>query len=113
MNVKSKIRTLAGAALVALSVAGVAAIPAGAERNTGGTNDPNCAATGATLYPPTGNDYEFFPPGELVTMRDAKGDVRVMKCGKGGTWTDYKPRISPRGLPGGISVRSIPGRRGR
>jgi hypothetical protein len=113
MNVKSKIRTLAGATLVALAVAGMAAIPAGAERNTGGTNDPNCAATGATLHPPTDNDFEFFPPGEIVTMSDAAGDVRVMKCGKGGVWNDYKPRISPRGLPGGISVRSIPGGRRR
>jgi hypothetical protein len=113
MNVKSKIRTLAGAALVALAVAGVAVTAVSAERNTGGTPDSNCAATGATLHPPTDNDFEFFPPGEIVNMRDAKGDVRTMRCGRGGVWNDYKPRISPRGLPGGISVRSIPGRRGR
>jgi hypothetical protein len=113
MNVKTSIRTLAGAALVALAVAGMAANPAGAERNTGGTNDTNCAATGATLVPPSDIDVEFFPPGEKVVMKDSNGTLHTMQCGSGGVWNDVTRMTPRRGLPGGISVTNIPGGRRR
>src|SRR5262245_34709008 len=109
-NVKTRIRMLAGAALVALAVAGIGVTSVSAERNTGGTSDPNCSATGATLYPPSSLDYEFFPPGDLAVLRDPYGGFHTMRCGPGGVWTEL-PRVTPpRGWHGGVHVSNIPGR---
>ena len=106
LTMKPNFRMLAGAALVALTVAvaGTAVSPAGAERNT------LCSATGSTLFPPSDLDYEFFNEGELMSMKDPSGTIRTMRCGEGGTWQSTYPSRGPRG---GVNVRDTPGGRRR
>ena len=102
MNVKSTIRTLAGAALVALAVAGMTVPTAGAERKGGGGPAGTCYATGATLEPPTDDTYVFFEAGEIAAMKGPDGNNRLMQCQKDGTWKEYKVRLPWNDGNGGI-----------
>jgi hypothetical protein len=93
MNVKTSLRTLAGAALVALAVTSMAVTAAGAERKGGGGPAGTCYATGATLEPPTDDTYVFFEAGAKTMMKDPSGTVRNMQCQKDGSWKEVKVRL--------------------
>lgn len=108
MILKSRIRILAGAALVALTVAGMALTAGGAEARDD-AYDRNCAAPGASLIPPSSLDWEFFPPNELVNMYDAAGMRHTMQCGPYGVWKDVsRVESSPEPWHGGVRVTNFP-----
>ena len=79
MNIRNVVRTLAVAALLAMTVVSVSAGQADARDNVDGDNGIRC------YYLNTDGSYDFYLPGETITV-GANGQIRQYRCGEGGQW---------------------------
>jgi len=86
MTITTTVRTLAGATLIALAVAGASFGQVSAESKTPPKNGATCAIPGSQLAPPSGADWDFFVPGDIVIARDSKGGAHILRCGEDGNW---------------------------
>ena len=97
MDIGKRAFSLATALVLGAAIVGLAVEPAAAEKKKQ-SNDPDapCSLTGATVDPPSENDYEFYIPGEWVAVKHPSGDVKMLECQKDGTWKDVS-RVAPAG----------------
>ena len=87
MTLRTRIQTLSAAALLALAVVGMSAGPADAKPRKPVDTGVRCSVPGAMGVPPSDEDFEFYMPGEYVTVRDNSGSHRILRCNPDGTWT--------------------------
>jgi hypothetical protein len=76
MNIHTRIRTLAAAALLALTVVSMSAGQADAKPRRPADNGVRCAS-----YDPTTGEWDFLLPGETITI----GSI-TLRCGADGKW---------------------------
>ncbi len=93
MNIRTSIRTLAAAALLALTVASVSAGPAHAEKKGPADNGVRCDIAGSLVG--SDNDMEFYLPGDSLVV-DVGTGPKAYVCGNDGHW-HYR-----RATPGGV-----------
>jgi len=81
MKIHLPLRTLAAGSMLALAIAGVSVGQADAKPKRPLDNGVRCAA----LEPTTG-EWDFYLPGEVVTVIDSQGVGHRFVCGGDGTW---------------------------
>jgi hypothetical protein len=86
MTIHTHIRTLAAAALLALTMAGTFVGHVNAEQKEPVDNGVRCAAW-------TGEEWDFYLPGEVITVRDSNGVGHRRQCGADGEW--HPARLAP------------------
>lgn len=84
LSLRTRIQTLSAAAMLALAVASltVGGADAKPKRPANGTT---CSVPGAAVDPPSENDFEFYLPGEVVSVVKPNGDIVLIQCQADGT----------------------------
>src|SRR5688500_16700684 len=87
MDIGKRALNLATGLVLGASIMALSAEPAAAEtKKPPKDNGVRCSATGATVLPPSDNDYEFYMPGEYADLKDPSGAAKLMQCQADGTW---------------------------
>jgi hypothetical protein len=94
-TIRTRIRTLTAAALVALAVVGVSAEHAHAKPKRPADNGVRCAIAGTEVGEP--EDLVFYLPDDVISVRDINGEWRYYKCGADGRWVVIGLRPPPAG----------------
>ncbi len=92
MTIRTRIRTLAAAALLALAVVSVSAGRVHAKPKHPG-NGVHCAAAGPTVGEDD-EDWVFFLPGDEIVAYDSADHPHTLRCGADGKWHEVR-RVTP------------------
>ena len=87
MNIRIHLRTLTAAAVLAVAVIGVAGESVHAESKE--DNGVRCAAHSGSGGD---NEWNFYLPGEIITVIDSNGVGHKMECGADGRWHEVNAR---------------------
>lgn len=83
MNIYPALRTIAAAAVLAVTVVGVSAQHADARpRRQPTVAEEACAIPGSAVH--SSNDWDFYARGDVILVRG-----RLYICGAGGQWHPY------------------------
>ena len=84
MNVRTTVRTLAAAAMLALAAVSVST-PQAHARSKDPYNGVRCAVPGPQVGEDD-TDWVFFLPGEEIVQYDKYGRPHTLRCGSDGNW---------------------------
>jgi hypothetical protein len=102
MDIGKRALTMTTALVLGVTIVGLTAEPAAAEKKEPKkeTTEQNCSLTGASIVPPSENDYEFYVPDSLEVVRQPNGDTQVWEC-QNGKWKEVKSVAPQQPRPAG------------
>jgi hypothetical protein len=108
MDIGKRALILATALVLGMAILGLTAEYAAAESKKPKDNGVRCHMPGDIVVPPTGNDHEFFAPGDWAEAKAGPDKTAMYECQADGTWKQVmrtEPRLQGR-VPSGTFTQT-------